>query len=205
MFYERLRALTVIMSACRAAYGGLSRQRVTVWTGLSLCAELVLPPRLTRCSPVLTSHATCVHIRRDKSGTERIPTVNFTTLVSWLSSLQQHERIPANMPERFRCASGWGPSTVDIAAAIGRPTSRSCQVPTGPANRTQVREGIGTLGGPRWGRNSAEPGGHKRTAGDNEPRGQRPFTALWPGVRNRWSELSHGRGQGPLCSDSSRP
>jgi hypothetical protein len=33
-------------------------------------------------------------------------------------------------------------------------------------------------GGPRWGRNSAEPGGQQRTAGDNEPRGQQPFTAL---------------------------
>jgi hypothetical protein len=29
--------------------------------------------------------------------------------------------------------------------------------------------------GPRWGRNSAEPGEQQRTAGDNEPRGQRPF------------------------------
>jgi len=33
-------------------------------------------------------------------------------------------------------------------------------------------------GGPHWGRNSAEPGGQQRTAGDNEPRGQRRFAAL---------------------------
>jgi hypothetical protein len=44
--------------------------------------------------------------------------------------------------------------------------------------RYVVRQGSSELGGPRWGRNSAEPGGQQRTAGDNEPRGQQPFGAI---------------------------
>jgi hypothetical protein len=35
-----------------------------------------------------------------------------------------------------------------------------------------------SLGGPRWGRNSAEPGGQQGTAGESEPRGQRPFGTI---------------------------
>jgi len=49
-------------------------------------------------------------------------------------------------------------------------------------------------GGPHWGRNSAEPGGQQRTAGDNKPRGQRPFHSDAPGPRKSWTALSHGRG-----------
>jgi hypothetical protein len=40
------------------------------------------------------------------------------------------------------------------------------------------------LPGPRWGRSSAEPGGQQRTAGDNEPRGQRPFGAIDLGCKS---------------------
>jgi len=43
----------------------------------------------------------------------------------------------------------------------------------GDRERCVVRQGNASLGGPRWGRNSAEPGGQQRTAGDNESRGQR--------------------------------
>jgi hypothetical protein len=44
--------------------------------------------------------------------------------------------------------------------------------------RCVVRPAVESLGGPRWGRNSAAPGGQQRTAGDNESRGQRRFAAL---------------------------
>jgi hypothetical protein len=48
--------------------------------------------------------------------------------------------------------------------------------------------------GPRWGRNSVEPGGQQRTAGDNKRRGQRPLRSHSPRQRNPWSALSHGNG-----------
>jgi hypothetical protein len=56
--------------------------------------------------------------------------------------------------------------------------------------RCVARKAAQSLSGPRWGRNSAEPGGQQRTAGDNEPRGQQPFRGDAPGLRKRWSELS---------------
>ena len=51
------------------------------------------------------------------------------------------------------------------------------------------------LGGPRWGRNSAEPGGQQRTAGDNETSRSAAVRYDRPGLHNCWSELSHGTGQ----------
>jgi hypothetical protein len=50
---------------------------------------------------------------------------------------------------------------------------RSASRPTPAGSRLGLEPG-----GPRWGRNSAAPGGQQRTAGDNERRGQRLVTAL---------------------------
>jgi hypothetical protein len=65
------------------------------------------------------------------------------------------------------------------------------------ANRERcvVRRAAHSLGGPCWGRNSAEPGGQQRTAADNKRRGQRAFRSDSPGKRNPWTALSHSRGQ----------
>jgi hypothetical protein len=63
------------------------------------------------------------------------------------------------------------------------------------ANRERyvVRRGRSEPGGPRWGRNSAEPGGQQRTAGDNRRRGQQPFHSVHlaretPGLRFHTAE-----------------
>jgi hypothetical protein len=64
------------------------------------------------------------------------------------------------------------------------------------ANRERcvARRASDGLDGPRWGRNSAEPGGQQGTEGDNERRGQQRFRSHSLGQRNPWTALSHGRG-----------
>jgi hypothetical protein len=103
-------------------------------------------------------------------------------------------------PGRRRAA----PRTAPAAPRSAGPRPGRARSPPNQAIEHKFERGSGTLrspdgaaqtlGGPRWGRNSAEPGGQQRTAGDNEGRGQQPFRSDLSGPLNRWTGLSHGRG-----------
>ena len=135
--------------------------------------------------------------RGSRPGASRTPRVGAAALAASGSRPWSRRRGGTARPW-WRAYGGGQVDAEQLRAPLQRRRDRPAQVQVVPGpHRTSIsntssrverercvaRKAAQSLGGPRWGRNSAESGGQQRTAGDNEPRGQQPFRGDAPGLR----------------------